>query len=161
MFNSPSQLVVNNNFMIPQIWRILRQNHIQAEIILPVQMHTPTEKWKFETHLSERPINSVVTQSIIKHIEPTQHVKEYPYIIKFDYSRNSIKKCLDWLTENLEDDQYLIDDFRGEKSPLMDSRSPEINIQGYWAMKTVAIFFTRQEDMNLFKVLKENFHNDN
>lgn len=155
-------LVVNNNFVIPQIWRIFRENHIKAQIVLPIQMDAATSKWSFNANLYELKDKKdrLVSESIIKWIEPLDYIKDFPHIIKVDYSRYSIKKCLDWLTANLNDDQWLLDDFRGEKSSLMDSRYP-IPANGYWAMKTVAIFFARQEDLNFFRVLQEHFYDDN
>ena len=163
MFNQGlSKLTVYNNFVIPEVWRIFRENKVQTDIVLPIQMSQSTEKWAFDSDLHDLKdkTNRVVSKNILENIDPLDYKEKYPYGIKVDYHKYSMKKCLDWLVANLNDDQWLLDDFRGEKSKLMDSKylsDHNIRIQTYWAIKTVEIFFAKQEDMNLFKVLKENF----
>lgn len=172
MFNgsnsqSHSNLVVYNNFIIPEIWRIFRDNHIRASIVLPVNMYQPAEKWIFDTNMFELKdkTNRIVSSSINTVVDPLDHTDKFPFVEKVDFTQYSIKKCLDWLIANLNDDQWLADDFRGEKSKLMDSRfetGKDLFVaQRYWAHKTIAFFFAKQEDLNLFKVLKEHFKDDN
>lgn len=149
-------LQVENNFVIPQIWRIFRQNNIKAEIRFPVQMYNhPTEKWNFnfDHYKLQGVTDRILTESITIPVDPLSHVKQYPFIVKVDHRIYSISRCLDWLVANLNDNEWLMDDFRGEFADIFESGRGNKS----YLLKNISIFFANKEDANFFKVVKEDF----
>lgn len=153
----PKRITVNDNFRFAEMWRQLKPYAPDVFLFVPVTCKMDYHRLAIgvpeHVNVSLTKQNSltglvnpeyVLPDSVLK-----QKLKQYPFVYVTKTDRSSLHLIFDFLTDNLTDDNWVIDNFRtnGVLVGLTEIDKTK------WIKDTLTIYFKKQEDINLLKIV--------
>jgi hypothetical protein len=141
-------LTLNDNFNLPNVWRFLR-SYPPEEIFIMVPALLKAKKYaKLVIAIPDHACTEELNASVLSDVDFKERLKNYPYFFDVWASNENISKTINTLIDNLDDSDWVMDNYRATNSLEAD------NMAAFnWTTETVRFYFKRQQDVNLLKVL--------
>lgn len=149
----PKSIIINDNFKLAAIWRELQVFPTEElYFFVPAIVKNGTTKLRLGVPDSAniKALNDIdELKNNMSDAELKNKLKEYPFKYEVKTNNNKISDILNTLTENFDDDKWVMDNFRSSNIKASVDHLPPL----YWAGETVRIFFKQQQDINLLNIL--------